>query len=47
MEAVAARTPVGAYKPRTAAAKTMGDVASELLIRVGLGTEARSEKGAA
>jgi chromosome partitioning protein len=47
VEAVAARTPVGAYKPRTAAAKAMGDVASELLIRVGLGTEARSEKGVA
>ena len=44
MEAVAARTPVGAYKPRTAAAKTMGDVAGDLLIRVGLGTRGAVRK---
>jgi chromosome partitioning protein len=47
LEAVAARQPVGAYKPRTAAAKAMGEVASELLARVGLTTAAREEKGAA
>ena len=47
VEAVAARKPVGAYKPRSAAAKAMVDVAGELLARVGLVASLREEKGAA
>ena len=49
VEAVAARKPVGVYKPRSAAAKVTGDAAAELLARVGLTTTGavEEEKGAA
>jgi chromosome partitioning protein len=47
VEAVAARTPVGFYKPKSAAAKAVAAVADELLERVGLVAPGREERGAA
>jgi chromosome partitioning protein len=47
VEAVAARRPVGHYKPRAAAALAVAAVADELLRRVGLAADGGRERGAA
>jgi chromosome partitioning protein len=47
VEAVAARRPVGLYKPKSAAAKSLAAVADELLVRAGLVARNLEERGAA
>ena len=47
VEAVAVRRPVGLYKPKSAAAKSLAAVADELLVRAGLVARNLEERGAA